>query len=50
MQTKRMKIHLPLDPKPRTDLGETLVKNLIDGLVRPVQKVAKLVTETSSKV
>ena len=40
----------PQDPKPRTDLGETIGENpLGERLVRPTYKFAKLVTETSSK-
>ena len=35
MQTKRMRIHLPHDPKSKTDLGRTSGKNPADGLVRP---------------
>ena len=50
MQTKRMKIHLTLDPKPRIDLGGTSGKNLADRLVRPVQKLIKSVIKTNSKV
>ena len=45
-----MRIHPPYNPKSRTDLGGTSGKNLADGLVRPAQKLAKSVTETSSKV
>ena len=40
----------PLARRPRTDPGGTSSKNLSDGLVRPAQKLAKSVTETSSKV
>ena len=50
VQTKRMRIHPLHDPKPRTDLGVILGKNSADGLVRPTQELAKLVTETSRKV
>ena len=50
VQTKRMRIHLPHNPKPRTDLGGTSGKSLADGLVRPVRELAKSMTETSSKV
>ena len=51
MQTKRMRIHLPCDPKPRTDLGGISGKNpLGDGLVRLAYEFAKSVTEISSKV
>ena len=50
MQTKQMKIHLPHNPKPKTDLGETSGKNPADRLVRPAQELAKAVTKTSSKV
>ena len=51
MQTKRMRIRPPCDPKPRTDLDETSGKNLLgDGLVRSAYEFAKSVTETSSKV
>ena len=51
MQTERMRIHPPCDPKPRTDLGGISGKKpLGDGLVRPVYKFAKLVTKTSSQV
>ena len=45
-----MRIHLPHDPKPRTDLGRTSGKKIADELVRPVRELAKSVTETSSKV
>ena len=50
MQTKRMRIHPPHNPKSRTDLGRTLSKNLANGLVRPTQELTKSVTKTSSKV
>lgn len=40
----------PLAWRPRIDLGRTLGKNLSDGLVKPMQELAKSVTETSSKV
>ena len=51
VQTKRMRIDLSHDLKPRIDLGEILGKNpLGDGLVRPARKFAKSVTETNSKV
>ena len=45
-----MRIQPPHNPKPRTDLGETLGKNPTDGLVKLVQELTKSVTETSSKV
>ena len=41
---------LPVARGPRTDLGKTSGKNPSDGLIRPVQELAKLVTETSIKV
>ena len=47
-QIKRIKIHLSLNPKPRTNLGETSGKNPVDRLVRPVQELAKSVTKTNS--
>lgn len=51
VQTKRMRIDLSHNPKPRTDLGGTSGKNpLGDGLVRPAREFAKSVTETSSQV
>ena len=50
MQTKRMRIHLLFDPKPKTDRGKTSGKNPADGLVRPAQELAKSVTESCSKV
>ena len=50
VQTKRMRIHFLHDLKPRTDLGGTSGKNLANKLVRPMQELAKLVTETNSKV
>lgn len=34
----------------KIDLGVTSGKNLLDGLVKPVQELAKSVTEISSKV
>lgn len=46
-----MKIHASCNPMPKTDLGEILGKNsLQDGLVKPVYKFAKSVTETRSKL
>ena len=45
-----MRIHLPLDPKPRIDLGRTSSKNSTDGLVRPAQEFAMSVTKTNSKI
>lgn len=36
--------------RPRTDLDGILGKNFLDGLVRLAQKLAKSITETSSKV
>ena len=50
VQTKRMRIHPFYDPNSRTDLGETLGKNPLDRLVKPMQELAKSITETSSKV
>ena len=51
MQTKRMRIHLLYDPKPRIDLGETISKSLLrDRLIRFLYKFAKSVIETSNKV
>lgn len=51
VQTKRMRIDLSHDPKPKTDLGGTSGKNpLGDGLVNPAREFAKSVTKTSSKV
>lgn len=45
-----MRIQPPHNPKPMTDLGRTLSKNLVYGLVRSAQKLAKSMTETNSKV
>ena len=45
-----MRIHLPLDLNPKTDLGKTSGKNPENGLVRPIQELVKSVTKTSSKV
>ena len=45
-----MRIYLLFDPKLRTDLDGISGKNSADRLVRPVQELAKSVTETSSKV
>ena len=42
--------NLSLAQRPRTDPSGTSGKNPLDGLVRPTQELAKLVTETSSKV
>lgn len=42
--------HLPHDLKPITDLGMTLGKNLSDGLIKPMQKLAKSVIETNNKM
>ena len=50
VQTKRMRIQPPHNPKPRTNLGETSGKNLANRLVRPARELAKSLTETSSKV
>lgn len=36
--------------KLRTDLGGTLNKNLLEGLVRLVQEFTKLIIETSSRI
>lgn len=36
--------------RPKTDLGRTSGKIPSDGLVKPVQELAKLVIETNSKV
>lgn len=49
-QTKRMRVHLILDLKPRTNLDGTSGKNLADRLVGPAQKLFKSVIETSGKV
>lgn len=40
----------PLAQRPRTDLGGISSKNLLDRLVKLMQKLAKSVTKTSSKV
>lgn len=45
-----MRIHLPLDLKLRTDLGDILDKNSSDRLIRSVQEFIKSVTETNSKI
>lgn len=45
-----MRIHLSHDLKPRTNLDGTTGKNFANGLVKPVQELAKSVTETSSKM
>ena len=45
-----MRIHPLYDPKSRIDLGGTSGKNPADGLVRPMQELAKSVTETNSKM
>lgn len=47
-----MRIYLLLDPKPRTDLGGILGKNLLvrNRLVRLTYKLARSVTAISSKV
>ena len=45
-----MRIHLLLDQKPMTDLDRISGKNLTNRLVRLVQELAKLVTETNSKM
>ena len=51
IQTKRMRIYIFCDLKLKTDLGIIPGKNhLRNGLVRPVYKFAKSVTETNSKV
>ena len=50
MQTKRIRIHPPHNPKPRIDLGGISGKNPADGLVRFAQELAKSVTETNSKM
>lgn len=42
--------NIPLMRKPRTALGRTSGEKPLDRLVRPVQKFAKSVTETSNKV
>lgn len=42
--------NLLLKQKPRIDLGGTSGKNSFDKLVRPTQKLVKLITETSNKV
>lgn len=50
MQIKRIKTD-PQDPKPKTDLGRTIGKNLLgEQLVKPMYEFAKLITETNSKV
>ena len=40
----------PLAQRPKTNLGSTLGKNPLDGLVKPVPELAKSVNETSGKV
>lgn len=45
-----IKIQLPYDSKLRIDLGWTSGKNPINGLVKPMQELAKSVTKTNSKV
>lgn len=42
--------NLPLARRPRTDLSKTSSKNTLDGLVRPIQELAKSVTGTSIRV
>ena len=42
--------NLPLARRPRKDLGGTSSKNPSVGLIRPAQKLAKSVTESSCKV
>ena len=42
--------NLALAQRPKTDPGGTSGKNPSDGLVKPVQKLVKSVTETTSKV
>lgn len=44
-----MRIYLPFYLKPKTDLNRTSGKNPINGLIRPAQELAKLVTKTSTK-
>lgn len=41
---------LPLAWRLKTDLSKTSGKNPLDGLIKPMQELAKSVTETSSKV
>lgn len=50
MQIKQIKIHLFYDQKPKTDLSGTISENPVDKLVRLMQKLAKSVTEISSKI
>ena len=42
--------NLPPARRPKTDPSKTSGKNPLNGLIKPLQELAKSVTETSSKV